>query len=608
MEAFRMRKFEKLISYLIAAVIMLCLLPSDQAFAARGKVRLGEKSTTTAEEIVIDIGETKDLNPYGATGYVYKTDINTLHWTTSNSNVVTVDPKKGIITGVSAGTAKVSVMLTVAKTRTSFEGSINVIVNKKNETQVQLYSYDRVKLVFPTAEMAATALKNRISVEQIRYYGNGQEYTFSVVPTVTIDNENKNILWLESSSYINGGTYQFKGTGLPEGGIRKVLSWELKAHHASLRYENNTMSTAGGWDITGSRLLSYCDATPVFELYDSNNIVIGRVENGSVYAATSGLSGNLKFVKKEAVGNCSLRSVSTGVVRLNKMDQSMVVQAVWTSSDRSTTIESNDVVVVPEEYVRPTFDLAEGIVVTSKTGNDINWKGSEDWVGSMPATTTKSVLFYFVGSDGKKYSPCRNVYTNSTDINPLSSDYRYIWVLDDSSKNTATITTSNGMLHAYSEGVVSVYIYQCETGRSYYTPGSTLVGQFTINVTEAPYLGSIDIDESYQIITLPGTGTPTPTSIPVSFQFKTYDQYGEPYTMSDSEKGSLNAFVISDYTNPAILTWSKSWDANSQGGKLITNMLNKPLGEYKFDVKCTTIINGRQEQMWGPWIEIDIRQ
>ncbi len=603
-----MRKFEKIISYLIAAVIMLCLLPSDQAFAARGKVRLGEKSTTTAEEIVIDIGETKDLNPYGATGYVYKTDINTLHWTTSNSNVVTVDPKKGIITGVSAGTAKVSVMLTVAKTRTSFEGSINVIVNKKNETQVQLYSYDRVKLVFPTAEMAATALKNRISVEQIRYYGNGQEYTFSVVPTVTIDNENKNILWLESSSYINGGTYQFKGTGLPEGGIRKVLSWELKAHHASLRYENNTMSSSGGMDITGDRSLSYCDATPVFELYDSNNIVIGRTENGGVYAATSGLSGNLKFVKKEAVGNCSLRSVSTGVVRLNKMDQSMVVQAVWTSSDRNTTIESNDAVVVPEEYVRPTFEFAEGIVVTTKKGDDINWNGSDSFEGSIPASTRKNILFYFVGSDGKKYSPCRDVWYNSTNINKLSSEYRFVWKLEGGDSNIVTLNSNDGNIQAFSEGVVTVGIYQCEKGRSGWTSNAIPMGYINISITEAPYLNYIEFEEAYAEVTLPGTGTPTPTAIPVSLTFKTYDQYYEPYTMSAREQGSLNAYVLSPDHNPANVTWAKEWDSNSQGGKFKTNMNGKPVGVYYFDIKCTIIVDGSQRQWLGPIIEINVRQ
>ncbi len=572
-----MRKLGRITSYFIAAVMVLCLLPSKTAWAARGRVELGESKYSTADTYEMKIGETKDLNFYGAKGYVYKTDSGSVFWKTTNSDIVSVD-RKGLIKAVAPGTATISMTVTVAATRTSYEGSVKVTVKAEDDIKFAIRAFDRTSLIYPNEEAAYKACQKGITVKRVRRFNYGATYYSTVIPTISIDLENRNIINIDMS-YNNGDSYIFYAEGLPGDGLEKVVSWDTSPVSTNLSYENAFLSEKGGRDITGTKSLAYCDATPLFELYDKNNIVIGRASNGNSFVGASGVSGSVKYVKKYGTGSATLRSISSGVVRLSSLSQNITVYAVWTSGDKKIELMTNDCLVEPKEYVKPDLGaFVEGILVTNDKGDAINWSGSESWQGTMPASTTKNVLFYFMASDGKKYSGNSDAYAAS-DIYSLSNEYRFIYQLDESSKNIASITKS-GRLTTYREGDVIVEIWLCEPGKNVLTPQADLVGQLNLRITDEPELFDIEFED--QITDVERNANRSDITV----KFSLLDQYGEPI----AKRVSLAVRANSSSGSQSFANGSVVWNSDNKGGTIHLNLSGKEAGSYSYLVTYSDVI------------------
>ncbi len=588
-----MWKLVKTFSYIIAAIMVICLLPAKNALAARGRVTLGETKNSTADSYELTVGESKDLNFYGASGYVYKTDSGSVFWKTTNSNIVSVD-RKGLITAVSEGTAIVSVTVTVAKTRTSYEGSVSVTVKGKSGQQLPgsiefaLIAFDRAALKFPSVETASEAMKKGISVKRVRQYASGAKFYTTVIPSFTVDNENKNIIYIDAT-FTNGASYLIFAEGLDKDGYEITVSWDTVPFYAELSYENAYISEKGGLDITGKKTLTYCDATPVFKLYDDNDIIIGRAVDGGSFVGASGVSGKLRYVlRSSGGGNATLRSSGTGVVRISKLSQNPVVYATWTSDDNKTTISTRDYTIVPEQYVAPDLGgIAEGIAITNSTGNDIDWSGSEFWQASIPAGTSGNIVFYFLADNGKKYSPSSYVYT-ADDINPLSAvDYRFVYELDKESENIASVSRTTGKLTAYDEGDIVVNIFLCEKGKTYKTDAAELVGQLAVSITEEPVFSWVDIEEPIMNV----DSSTNLTSIRVKFTLQ--DQYGSKIKLTESKKANL---MVRAFDNVYSSTCgSIIWNSENSGGEFTINLHGKPKGSYSYIVKYGNIIDEQFE-------------
>ncbi len=579
-----MRKLVKIFSYLFAVMMVLCLLPSKTAWAARGRVELGESKYTTSDSYEMEIGDSIDLNFYGAKGYIYKTDSGSVFWKTTNSNIVSVD-RKGLITAVAPGSATVSMTVTVAATRTSYEGSVEVIVKAKDKVQFGLVSYERAVLIYPTEESALSALHKGIRVDRIRKYNYGATSKRQAYANVSLDLENKNIINIDLS-FNNGDSYVFYAEGLDANGLERVITWDTEPVYAKLSYENAYISSAGGRDITGKKSLSFCDATPAFDLYDKNDVIIGKAVNGGTFVGAQGVTGNVQYIKKYVTGNATLRSITSGVVRLSSLDQNATIYAIWTSGDKKQEIRSNEFVVQATEYVKPDLGgFVEGIVATTKKGDDIDWNNSESWMASVPASSSRNILFYFLGSDGKKYSGCSDAYYNTTQILPLNtSEYRFVYELDEESQKIASITKS-GKLQTYKEGNIIVYIYQCEPGLSKITPGAQVVGQLNLSITEEPELYDIDFNErlltSAEITNL--------SNIEISFTL--FDQYSEVFSISSTQRSNLRVTADDSSYSGTIPASAITWNSDNAGGKIKINLSGKPSGTYTYHVRYTDIID-----------------
>nr|MCR5824854.1 Ig-like domain-containing protein [Lachnospiraceae bacterium] len=568
-----MRKLWKIFSYVLVVAVCFALLPATEAKAARGRVALGETKATTKNSFELEIGETIDLNFYGATGYVSKKDSNSVFWKSSNSNIVSVNNKNGVITAVAPGTVTVSMTVTVAATRMSYEGKVEVTVKAKDKVQFKLVAFDKAVLIYPSEEAAMVAAQKGIEVRRVRRYNSGGTTTSRVIPKATIDLENKKIINIEMS-FNRGDTYQFFAEGLDATGLETVITWDTVPSYAELRYENAYISEKGGRDITGTKSLTYCDATPVFELYDANDVVIGRAIDGGTFTGASGVSGNLQFVKKYASGNVTMRSVTTGVLRMTKLDQNATIYAIWTSGDKKYTITSNTVEVYPKEYVAPDLGgFVEGIVATNAKGDDINWSNSEMWQGSVPASTTTNILFYFEGDDGKKYSGNAEAYAASDIYQLNTSEYRFVYQLDKESEKLASIS-NRGRLQTYKEGDIIIYIYQCEPGKSVITANAQIVGQFNVKITEEPEVFDVNIDEYVTTVDY------NETSTIIQVKFDVLDQYGEVFNLGVQRANLKVTAAESGYSNPNII-----WSSSGTGGTFNINLSGKPRGSYTYKVR-----------------------
>ncbi len=569
-----MRKLGKILSIMIIVATVFCALPLQTAWAARGRVVIGETKASAASSFNLEIGETMDLNFYNASGYVYKTDNGSVFWKTSDSKIVSVD-KKGVIKAVSAGKATISVTLTVARTRTSYEGSVTINVKEKN-VYVNLYSYNRVKLVYPSAAEALAASKEKITVQRVRRYDNGRVFYFDMAPNITIDSENNNEINIDFN--INKEEkYVFKAPGLAEDGVEMALEWSTVPKTATLRYKDAYMSEEGGWDITGENNLSFCEAMPVFELYDVNGVIIGKAEDGEFFEGIPDIEGYVRYSMKDYnTDGPYLDSQTSGVVRITSLNQSAVISAEWSTFDGKTVIKSNDCAVSALPYVEPDLETAEGIVVTNKTGNNINWTGSENWTASMPASTTRNVLFYFLGSDGKKYSGCPEAY-EASDIYPLGFDYTFTYKLDKSSEDIAFIT-DNGTLTAYDEGKITVYISMSKFNETGISP-ETVIGVVNVTVTKAPDAYALRLDNNSVTVSKSSLTTrPLQT-----FNFTVVDQYGETFPYG----ANITVTAVDDDYSGTVDPYE--WTNTPGQGKFVFDMTGMDAGRYYYNI----VINRR---------------
>ena len=101
-----MKSFFKKLSFVLAAAMIITLIPA-QAAKAEGTIKLAlQSATSSADAITYDtlkVGEKQDYKFYGCLDY--KTT--GLGWVSSNEAVATVD-KSGVVTAVAAGVAQIS--------------------------------------------------------------------------------------------------------------------------------------------------------------------------------------------------------------------------------------------------------------------------------------------------------------------------------------------------------------------------------------------------------------------------------------------------------------------------------------------------------------------
>ena len=194
-------------------------------------------------------------------------------------------------------------------------------------------------------------------------------------------------------------------------------------------------------------------------------------------------------------------------------------------------------------------------------------------------------MYYFLASDGRKYSGSSEAYAAS-DIFSLSTDYRFAFQLDPESTKIASVT-KGGRLTAYKEGNIIVYLYLCEPGKAVVTDKAELVGQFNVTVTDEPELSIIEYEEYITVV----SSDDDLSNVQVNFSL--YDQYGTEYSASYAEKNGIKVEALkSNYSGTVS---GKTWDSSLKNGKFNFNLSGKPKGTYSYVISYKDIIEDTVE-------------
>ncbi len=161
--------FKKLSVVVLSAAMILALVPAMNATAAT--VSLGPSKAEVGRSFDVLVGDTLNLNFYGAKGYVEKVDSHWVEWSSSNPEVASVD-RVGNIKGLKVGSSTISVKVTVSATQQTYTGSAVVNVKKlTKDFDAELVKYVAGKATFEltfASETVAKANEKNIEVSRVR--------------------------------------------------------------------------------------------------------------------------------------------------------------------------------------------------------------------------------------------------------------------------------------------------------------------------------------------------------------------------------------------------------------------------------------------------------
>lgn len=486
--------FKKLSVVVLAAAMVLALVPAMNSTAAA--LTLGESKTTAKQSYDLKVGESIDLNFYGASNYVEKNDGKSVAWKSSDTKVVSVDDK-GVIKALKAGTATITASCTVSATKQSYTGSVKVTVREvaKGYTATLTKYLGNNKATFELQfadEATAKANEKNVTVTRVRVTKVKRLDLITKVDSVKVDGS-KLIVTFGAS---DGVTYCINVAGI--GSVDKVVS-AGKPVDAFISCDDVVVATKDDKDprVSTGKPSTSGTSNLKCEIIDENGVVIAEFEgkNGvNVNAKLSGAGITYKNVEKNI-------NITSKTVTLSKQGDKAVVKGEFTCKVGTENIKlaTNEITVKTVNYQYPTgLDFAYDVHTVDIDAKKKDIKFDEDctFTASMNVRDSKQIVYVFKATDVNNNT---GFYTGNgayaaykdgdKELKGLSS--KFVFALDPEADHVVVLDNANGKITAVKGGTEYVFIYTDSKDNP------ELVGYLEVTVNAEPVLSEIVLSENY---------------------------------------------------------------------------------------------------------------
>ncbi len=386
-----MKSFFKKLSLVLAAAMVITMLPAQIAKAAPTALKIAEESKK-AEAVVsptynLKVNDTIDLTFVGATGYDAAAAA-TKKWSSKDTKVATVD-KNGVVKALKAGQTVITITCTAKGVEYQGTATVNV---SDSTVEVKQTKYNEVAVIFAT-EGDATSAKANIKAYLVQRAANGNTRLRDARPTVAIDGTNKNVV--NVSGLVDGLEYQIAVPGVATNYTVNMKVGE--PYEVTLYYP--VAYVAKGKNITGTDITTQV-ANPVVEVLDVNGIVVNFDASKLTYKALE-KKGNANLAT-----SASAQKAKGAVTFTNgNAESEMKVQVTYKFTDSAKKEQSLTAVAYAQAdaYTAPSLGgWAESIVATDKKAENIVY--DDNYSITLNVNESKYLAYYFLGADGKKYT------------------------------------------------------------------------------------------------------------------------------------------------------------------------------------------------------------
>jgi len=488
-----MKSFFKKLSLVLAAAMVITMLPAQSIKAAGNDVVIGpsKELAQASQKFTMEAGSTAKWGFWGASDYAYKTDASSIRFTSSKPAVATVDSTSRVVTAVSAGETIIKFSVTT-KSKT-WTGEATLTVTAKGvvgNVEAKQYAKDTIYVTFAT-EDEAKAAKDNTKVQLIKKTS-AREFEIPVNSAKFTVKEN--VLQISQLSW--GVTYRVLVNG------KKVADVPMTKGTPTLlivTYEPTAVgSTTTSKTITGTSNTNPTGA-PTVTVYDENGIVIEQGESKNV--------SGLRFTSDSAKSkNASIISNTQGTVQFRAVDAYCYIKATYTFKVDNVNKEITwEGYATAKKYEAPDLGgFVEGIAATKsdKRGKNVSYTG---FTAELNAKDERELSYYFVASDGYRYAGY-NVYgtagyTDDSDakksIQQLDNgQYKFYFAKEDANATSVSISESGNRTYVkgWKAGTERVYLYrQLGNDRS---ASDEIMGYIDITVNPESVITYLELDSN----------------------------------------------------------------------------------------------------------------
>lgn len=539
---------KKLTVVILSMAMVVGVLPSTVANAKT--LALGVSKIEAKSSYELTVGDSMDLNFYGATGYNSKTDAKSVVWKSTNEKVVSIDKTNGKIVALQAGIATISCSCKTASNKLSHSGSVKITVKakakatptstpqakptaapQKEEFDVQFTRFLGGKAYFEVEfsdASTAEAYKDKVKVTKVRVAKNSKRIELFTISDVNVQDSKLVVSFVATE----GSTYSVsvEGLGYVDRDVKVGAPVEAFVSCTDVIVpEKNTkdvLSKSGStYSVKPSNIK--CIVT------DEAGVVLAEFDGSSVISS-SGIS-----APKITYTNLKTNSKIYGnQVKITRAGDTVSLKGDFscTYKGKKLTLTTNQITVGTIPYEEPTgLDFVYDIHVEEDDidGEDIVYTGDNTFKADMVVGDKKRIVYVFkaVKADGTE-----GLYTGSNisslvarttegkEIGTLSSTlFNMTFKLDPNVTHCVILDEKTGRITAIRSGSEYVYLY-----KDYKKSTESLAGYIEITVAEEPYLNRIEVDEDYLIGFYNATDEYRVPKVTVSF----FDQHDEPLPYS----------------------------------------------------------------------------
>jgi hypothetical protein len=488
-----MKSFFKKLSLVLAAAMVITMLPAQIAKAAPTALKIRKDSQAKAEATVaptynLMVGDQIDITFDGATGYDAAAKL-TKKWTSKDKTVATVDGN-GLIKALKPGTTTITITCTAKGVDYQGTATVNVTDSK---VEVKQTKYNEVAVIFAT-EGDASSAKANVKAYLVQRGANGVTRLRDARANVAIDATNKNVI--NVSGLADGLEYQIAVPGVAN---NFTVNMKVGAPYEITLYYP-VVNVGKGNDLKGDPITSKT-SVPEVEVLDANGIVV-NFETAKL---------TFKSLEKKGNANLSTSGSTKGQVTFTNgnTESEMKVQVTYKYIDAAKKEQTLTATAYAQAdaYTAPKLGgWAESIVATDKTGDKVVY--DDNFYVELNVNEERSLAYYFLGDDGKKYtgSNVRNTAACATSgkeiYNIGNADYYFYFEKDNTDATFVSLTnraaqqSGTTKIKAWKSGEEDISLYRAKDKANPNSAVDTYLGTIHVKVNAEAVIDNIAVEEN----------------------------------------------------------------------------------------------------------------